>query len=72
MTDPFHVLSDDSQVWISMGDLARVLGWSTIRTKRWFRKNRAAVKRGGRWYTTRSLIRRAFPEEWEEVTSRLP
>lgn len=31
----------------------------------------AAKKIGGRWKTSRELLRRAFPEEWPEMVARL-
>jgi hypothetical protein len=53
---------------IPVGDVARVLGWSRDRTKRWLTNhNIQRISKSGRWYTTRALIRSAFPEDADYI-----
>lgn len=55
--------------YIEMAEIARALGptWSVRRVRRWLIKHGAAVRKGARWYTTRSKLRAAFPEVYEEL-----
>lgn len=63
----------------SMDKVARALGWflpdgepNTRRARDYLRrKPSVAVKRGGRWYTSRSLLRRRRPEESGELCARI-
>ena len=63
----------------TMEQTARALGWylpngkpNTRRASRhMLRKPCVAVKRGGRWYTSRALLRRRRPEESHELIARL-
>lgn len=60
------------EVFYPVGDVARVLGWSRNRTKRWLEA--CGIKRtmnGGRWYTTRALLRQAWPEDADYVIAAL-
>ena len=53
--------------YISVGEFAKMMGWSSIRGKRWLIRHRAAVKKGYRWYTTDLLLRLHFPEAFREA-----
>lgn len=51
-------------------DVAKALSWPTIKAKRWLRRNKIGRKEPGaygRWYTTRTLLRREFPEDSDYV-----
>lgn len=57
-------------VVVYAGDVARGLGWTTIKAKRWLRRNGIGRKepgRYGRWYTTKAILRREFPEDADYV-----
>lgn len=64
-----------NSILVPAGDVARALGWTLTRTKRWLSKEGIARKqrcgRNGRWYTTRALIRSAFPEAADDIIARL-
>jgi hypothetical protein len=64
-----------SQVVVPVGAVARVLGWTRNRTKRWLAKEGMLRKQsGGKYgqvYTTRALIRRAFPEDADHIIAGL-
>jgi hypothetical protein len=70
---PFQLTSARrAALYIDMATAAKMLGWSVIRTKRHLQRSKAAIKRGGRWYTTRSLLLRRLAEEAPEALARLP
>lgn len=57
---------------IPVGDVARVLGWTRNRTKRWLTSHGIhRLASNGRWYTTRALIRSAFPEDADYIIAGL-
>jgi len=58
-------------VW-SVAEVAEVLGWTTTRTRRWLKRERACTRRGAHYYTCRSQLRRAFPGAADEVIANLP
>jgi hypothetical protein len=60
-------------VLIELRVFAKAIGWSTLRAKRLLCHPdiNAARKRGGRWYTTRSLLLRRLPDEAPEMLARL-
>lgn len=64
-----------SALLVPAGDVARALGWTQSRTKRWLAKEGISRKqrsgRNGRVYTTRALIRAAFPEAADDIIARL-
>jgi hypothetical protein len=60
------------KVFWSTPDVAKAIGWDVQRTRRWLKKHGAAVRIGDRYYMTKSLLRRVFPEASDEVLSRLP
>ena len=55
------------RIYISVAQVARLLGWRTQRAKRWLRREGAAVKIGDRWYTTRDRLRASFPEVLDAI-----
>lgn len=50
-------------------DLAPILGWSQLRTKRWMVNSGIAFKMGKLWYTSRERIIEKAPEAWAELAS---
>jgi hypothetical protein len=60
-----------SKIYYTMSEAAAALGWSVLRTRRRLVKWGAAVRRGGHWYTTKGLLRRALPEEAAEVIAEI-
>ena len=56
-------------MYITCTEVAKILEWDTARTRRWLIGSGVAVKRGSRWVTTPELLRRGFPELWEEFMS---
>jgi hypothetical protein len=55
-------------VYIDVATVAERLGdqWDTQRTRRWLKRAGALVKHGSRYYTTRSRLRSAFPDAYQE------
>lgn len=47
--------------------------WSTKRTRRWLQRSGALKKLQGqgRWVTTGSMLREAFPDVWYRIQSEL-
>ena len=70
-------IADDlsTQVIVKVGRIAKVLGWTRNRTKRWLLKEGIWRKQGedkyGPVYTTRALIRRAWPEDADHIIAGL-
>lgn len=60
-----------AKFYYTMEECSRILGWTVRRTRRHLVKSGAAVKRHGVWLTTRSLLRRALPEESAELIALL-
>jgi hypothetical protein len=59
------------QVYIDTAKVARMMSteddhWTTERARRWLQRNQAAVKVGARYFTTRSKLRLAFPDFYQE------
>jgi len=59
------------RVYFSMAEIAQVLGWSTKRTRQWLQREGAVVRHGRDYFTTRSLLRQAFPQTWSEVVAAI-
>jgi hypothetical protein len=49
------------KTFIETKDVAAIMGWNVDKARYWLKREGAAVKRGGRWYTTRSTLAAAFP-----------
>lgn len=61
-------------VYITPREVADILEWTkddvangTRKALRWLRGAGALVKRGNRWVTTKELLRKSFPEVYEEI-----
>jgi hypothetical protein len=52
---------------LSAADVARLLGWTTERTRNWIIREGCGTRRMGRWYTTPNMLREAFPELYTEL-----
>ncbi len=71
---PFHSQRDavGMRVWFGMADCVRA--WrlrDTEAARDRLAQCNAVVKRGGRWETSRALIRRAFPDDFPELLALL-
>lgn len=56
------------EVFFPVGKLARKIGWSRNRTKRWLvAHNGEKIAGDGRWYTTRAVIFRLWPEDADYI-----
>lgn len=51
-------------------DIARHLGWTTQRARRWLISTGAGAKRGGRVCTTPAKLAAHFPEVFDAVLAR--
>lgn len=58
-------------VYITTSEVAVILEWTQERARDWLISSGAAVKRGTRWVTTPELLRRAFPEVWDEYLAAI-
>jgi hypothetical protein len=56
------------QLYYSVRDVAKVLGWGYLRTWRWVRRTGIFVRRGGRLVTTRERLVAEFPEVMHRIT----
>jgi hypothetical protein len=54
-------------VYITLAQVAAVLGWSKRKARGWLLRESALVLRAGRWVTTRELLIAAFPEIWARI-----
>lgn len=57
-------------VYITIPEVAGILGWPYHRTKRWLKSANALVQRGDTLVTTPERLRDAFPEVWDEYLER--
>jgi len=55
---------------LSCADIAKMLGWTVKRTRRWLLREDLGVQIGHRWYTTPTKIREAFPDVYAELGLR--
>lgn len=56
--------------YISVAQVSRLLGkedWPTHRVRRWLTREGALVRKGRYLYTTRSKLRRAFRDVFDEM-----
>lgn len=60
------------RVYFSMQEVADAMGEDVRKVRRWLRREGAIVKRGRWWYTTKDLLRGAFPEAYDTVIAGLP
>lgn len=56
-------------VILMSADIASMLGWSTLRARRWLISSGAGEKRGGRFITTAAKLAQHFPEVFDTMTS---
>ncbi len=61
-------------LYITPEEVAKIIGWDkedpkngTRRARDWLISSGAAIKRGGKWVTTKEKLRQAFPEVYEEI-----
>ena len=59
------------KIWWGMGEFAKATGLSTEAARERLQKLGATVRHGRRLFTTRTLLRRAFPDEWVEIVAAL-
>lgn len=55
------------KIYLGTNDVAELMGWNTDQARYWLKRENAAVKRGGRYYTTESRLRAVFPEAFEAL-----
>lgn len=53
--------------YIRAGAVAKVIGVSQGAASKWLMRNGAGVLRGRLVVTTRELLKKSFPEVWEEI-----
>ena len=60
------------EVFYPVGKVARRIGWSRNRTKRWLLAHGAElISKNGRWYTTRAKIRACWAEDADYIIAGL-
>lgn len=59
------------RIYFTCAEIAKVLGWTTERAREWLVREKAVVRHGRHYFTTRGLLRRAFPETWSEVVAAI-
>ena len=62
---------ETSKPLLSCADVAKLLGWTVKRARRWVLREELGVRIGHRWYTTPTKIREAFPEVYAEVAPKI-
>lgn len=55
------------KIYLDTVHVAKLMGWNTDQARYWLKREGAAVKRGGRYYTTESRLRAVFPEAFEAL-----
>lgn len=55
------------KIYLGTKDVADLMGWGTDQARYWLKREGAATKRGGRYYTTESRLRAVFPEAFEAL-----
>lgn len=58
-------------IYVTIGEVAQLLGWTRWRTSRWLQRADALVERGGRKVVTLASLRDAFPEVFERYLTEL-
>lgn len=58
-------------VYLTMAEVADLLGWTTERTRMFFVANGAAKKIGGRWFISRSSMRDQFQDAYDVLLAKL-
>ena len=65
-------------IYYEMADIAALMldaqtgePWRTERVRRWLQRKGACRKINGRWITTGSMLREAFPEIWHSLQTEL-
>lgn len=56
-----------ARVYISLAELARLIGWTKMRTFRWARREKVIFMLAGRWVTTQDRITQAFPDVRDKI-----
>ena len=59
------------EVYIPVAKLAAAMGWRVERMRRWLQREGALVKHGRHYFATRGMLRKSFPETWDEVVAAL-
>lgn len=54
-------------IYLETHHVAEIMGWTTDKARYWLKREHAAKKRGGRYYTTASRLRAVFPEAFEAM-----
>jgi phage antirepressor YoqD-like protein len=58
-------------VYIEIYQVAKVLGWTHYKARRWLRAANALVMRGDTMVTTPDKLRESFPEVWSELLGEI-
>lgn len=58
-------------IW-TVKEVAVVIGWSTTRTRRWLKKERACTRHGTHYYVCEAQVRRAFFPAGDQIVAQLP
>lgn len=66
-----RVVEAPTEHFITMARMSRMTGWPTKRIKRFLMKRDATILNGGRHYTTRDLIRVAYPRVYIALWAKL-
>lgn len=56
-------------VYVTVKEVADILGWTNYRARRWLKSAGALVQRGDKLVTTPEKLRDSFPELWEQYMS---
>jgi hypothetical protein len=58
---------DPTAVYYTPADIARAMGWSTLRVRRWLKRAGILERRHGTLITTPERLHAEFPEVWHRL-----
>lgn len=56
-----------NKIYFDTKEVAKMIGLSTDQARKWLKREGAASKRGGRYYTTKARLMSAFPEAFQAL-----
>ena len=59
--------SAQKKIYYDTSEVAKMIGLSTEQARYWLKREGAARKRGGRYYTTLARLMSAFPEAFQAL-----
>jgi hypothetical protein len=58
------------KAYLSVPEVAKLIGWNTERTRKWLTRAKVIVRRGGRPVVTTERLHAEFPEAFQRLVMR--